>query len=366
MWYKSSIYCSIALVELKTGANDRMRIIRKTVRGCFLTILALVILGIMGTLLQDSKENAAGEVQRASRATATSNPRRATKIPSTATRIPPTATSIPSIARTSPDDPSLPPTSSIFAVTRYDSPLRKYSHGQVGLREGPDAMYAFISAVPSNSVLEVIGYVGEWYEISYDGGLAYVAKSGVFDVPFSQSSAQAPTAVHAASTVAPASSSRVLVNRFATPLRRYTHGAVNLRQGPGTDYGLAGSVSAGSTLDVVGQSGDWYVIRHNDSEVYMAAWLTFDSPLAKPVQQQPTAVDQSPPANAGEQPPATVESSPPQIGSCRPGPNNVAGVRYEGSCSKLRSQGVCGFPKGDVNYSRGRDRDRDNCGCDCE
>ncbi len=341
-------------------------------------ILALVILGIVGTILQGSNENAAGEVQRASRATATSIPRRATNIPATATKIPatsipPSATSIPSNTKTSPDEPSLPPPSSIFAVTRYDSPLRKFTHGQVSVREGPDAMYAAITAVPSNSVLDVLGYIGDWYEIVYDGGLAYVANTDLFDKPLSESSVREPAAARATSTVSSASSASVVVNRFATPQRRYTHGQVNLRQGPGTNYGLAGSASAGSTLDVVGQSGDWYVIRHNDSEVYIAAWLTFDAPLAQPVQQQPVSgqpppanVEQQPPANVAQPPPANVEKPPPQPAGCAPGPNNQPGVRYEGSCTELRRRGICGFPKGDQNWSLSRDRDRDDCGCDCE
>ncbi len=165
------------------------------------------------------------------------------------------------------------------------------------------------------------------------------------------------TPVPPTATDLPPTSSGQSVTRFSTSLTRYTHGQVNLREGPGTSYNLAGSVPAGSSIEVVGESGDWYLIKHNAREVYIASWLAFDTPLSQSGGET---------TNVSAQTPATAVQAPAQVGSCRPGPNNVAGVRYEGSCSKLRSEGVCGFPKGDQNYSLSRDRDRDDCGCDCE
>ena len=86
---------------------------------------------------------------------------------------------------------------------------------------------------------------------------------------------------------ASASSSQEPLRRFASPLHRYTHGLVNLRSGPGTSYGKVGEVAAGTSLKVLGQSGDWYLIRRNGREVYIANWLTFDAPPQQVSRQQP-------------------------------------------------------------------------------
>ena len=90
-------------------------------------------------------------------------------------------------------------------------------------------------------------------------------------------------------TLIPPTSPAFVVSRFASPRTRYTHGTVNLRQGPDTSYGLVGSVALNTALQVVGQSGDWYLIRNNGREVFIAGWLTFDAPLAQSGGQQNTS-----------------------------------------------------------------------------
>ena len=78
----------------------------------------------------------------------------------------------------------------------------------------------------------------------------------------------------------------VVVSRFAAPRTRYTHGVVNLRQGPDTSYDLAGSVAANSRLQVIGESGQWYLLNYGGKEVFIAGWLTHDAlPQARQNQQ---------------------------------------------------------------------------------
>jgi uncharacterized protein YraI len=47
--------------------------------------------------------------------------------------------------------------------------------------------------------------------------------------------------------------------------------SVNLRQGPGTQYTIVGSVYAGDTLMVTGEAPDWYRVYF--SEKSMFAWI---------------------------------------------------------------------------------------------
>ena len=97
------------------------------------------------------------------------------------------------------------------------------------------------------------------------------------------------TPIPPTATSFPPTSPAFVVSRFASPRTRYTHGTVNLRQGPDTSYGLVGSVALNTALQVVGQSGDWYLIRNNGREVFIAGWLTFDAPLAQSGGQQTTS-----------------------------------------------------------------------------
>lgn len=67
------------------------------------------------------------------------------------------------------------------------------------------------------------------------------------------------------------------LERFSSPVRRYTRSVVNLRAGPSTDFDTVGSLPANTALDVIGKQGDWYRILVNDREVYVAGWLTRDA-----------------------------------------------------------------------------------------
>ena len=78
-----------------------------------------------------------------------------------------------------------------------------------------------------------------------------------------------------------ASAPAIDVRSFSSPLRKYTRGQLNLRSGPGTSYERVGAVGAGTALQVLGQSGDWYLINHYGRDAFVAGWLTFDSPLTQ-------------------------------------------------------------------------------------
>jgi uncharacterized protein YgiM (DUF1202 family) len=46
---------------------------------------------------------------------------------------------------------------------------------------------------------------------------------------------------------------------------------VNLRQGPGTVYGIVGCVHAGDSLVVLGETGDWYRVYFPERSLF--AWI---------------------------------------------------------------------------------------------
>ena len=198
-------------------------------------------------------------------ATVTSIPPSQAPTRAAATRVPPTVTPQPA-----------------YTVKTISPPMTRQTLGKVNLRQGPGTAYALAGAVSENSMLQIIGESGDWYQISLNGQEVFIASWLTYDLPTA-----APTAI-------PASNSATNVRRFASPQRRYTHGQVNLRSGPGTTFGKIGAVAAGASLQVLGQSGDWYLINHNGRDAFIANWLTYDSPLQaasrqQPAQQQPCA-----------------------------------------------------------------------------
>ncbi|HHW88863.1 MAG TPA: SH3 domain-containing protein [Chloroflexi bacterium] len=130
--------------------------------------------------------------------------------------------------------------------------------------------------------------------------------------------------------------------------------AVNVRLGPGTNYGLAGVVSRGQEFTIVGrdQNEDWWLICCvNGKEVWVNDELTSerdegsvavvtDIPDApQPVAEAPASVPAAQPAPA--EPTATPEPAPP------PAADPCAGIGGDGCKFKLRA-GPSFAPNGGV------------------
>lgn len=101
--------------------------------------------------------------------------------------------------------------------------------------------------------------------------------------------------------------------------------SVNLRTGPGTNYPVAGTLSAGQTVQAVARNGDWVVLS---SGAWVATWVVSVSgstaslptrsapppPVAQPPAAQPPAQSTAPPAAPGFT--CNCSKTCPQMASC--------------------------------------------------
>ena len=238
--------------------------------------------------------------------TATAVPPTATAVPPTAMAVPPTATAVPPTATTIPPTATpikptatmqadrvrgarpidIPPPSLFFDVVRFDAPIYGVALEEVHLRQGPGEEYVVATMLDAGSFLLLTGQIEDWYESVLDGKLVYVEASSIqvsSSVKVSATLGSPPTA----SANLPASAPTPAFTVFSVPLTRFTRSAMNLRAGPGTSYRRVGVLPEGARLEVVGQSGDWYVIDFNGREAFVASWFTYDSPPVQPAAEQP-------------------------------------------------------------------------------
>lgn len=54
------------------------------------------------------------------------------------------------------------------------------------------------------------------------------------------------------------------------PTVTLSYGTLNLRSGPGLEYPIIGSIPNGHSIELLGESGDWYRVRHNGQEGYVS------------------------------------------------------------------------------------------------
>ncbi len=275
-----------------------------------------------------------------------------TPIPATETPIPPIASPVPTIPPTA---SPVPPTQPSFAVTRISPPMTRQTRGEVNLRGGPGTTYEEVGSVSANSTLQIIGESGDWYVISVNGRDVFIASWLTYELPTA-----IPT-VQSSSNRSTSSTSQIQVRRFSSPLNKYTHGLVNLRSGPGTTYSQVGAVVAGATLQVLGQSSDWYLINHNGRDAYIASWLTFDAPLKQVSRSSTSSGSSSTGAGQQQQPVQQPAQQQPVQQPVQQQPSYACDCSK--TCTKMAS---CQEAYFQLNNCGCRKRDGNNDGVPCE
>lgn len=113
--------------------------------------------------------------------------------------------------------------------------------GALNLRSGPSMQYRLITEMPHGSRVTLYASAGQWRKLRHETGAIGWAHGGWLsaDRPEPAEPKLQTLYVHA-----PA------------------HGALNLRDGPGTDHPVILTMAQGSTVDVLGAQGDWLFVRH--------------------------------------------------------------------------------------------------------
>jgi lipoprotein-anchoring transpeptidase ErfK/SrfK len=152
--------------------------------------------------------------------------------------------------------------------------------GQDGadVRGGPGPSYARLGRLSPGGQASLLGRHEEWWQIEYDGGLAWVAAADVT----AQDSQGVPEVDPPAAPQQP-----VVVAG---------EDGVNVRSGPGTDYARLGSLSPSEQAVVTGRYEEWWQIEYAGqhgwvSDLFVAA---YDTGAIQVVQPPPTPVPSSP------------------------------------------------------------------------
>ena len=112
----------------------------------------------------------------------------------------------------------------------------------LNLRSEPSTSSSVLATVPRGTVVLVTESLDGWYKVSYQGKTGYMSKDYV--------------------TV-----SSEATGSFGTGAVKGTY--VNVRSGPGLNYGVVGSVNSGDSFAVTGVSGDWYKVDYKGTSAYI-------------------------------------------------------------------------------------------------
>ncbi len=149
------------------------------------------------------------------------------------------------------------------------------------------------------------------------------------DAPATGNEASAPTAVPAATAV---------------PVLTVKQDAVNVRLGPGTEYGLAGTVNQGQEFTIVGRNESktwWKICCVNGQEVWISDDLTNEdnekfAPVITDIPAPSQPVAQAPAAQPTPVQAAPAEPTPTPVPAPPPAADPCAGISGDGCKFKLR------------------------------
>lgn len=137
----------------------------------------------------------------------------------------------------------------------------RYATERVNVRTGPGTKYGIVGVLDAGEQVKLIGYSGKWSQVVYRGQVAYVFTKYL--------GTYAPTN--------PTQPTQPTQPTWGTTL--YTTTNLNLRKGPGTKYGLIGTIRVGTAVTFVEKSGNWSKVVCGDYTGYVfTKYLTGTAP----------------------------------------------------------------------------------------
>ncbi len=148
--------------------------------------------------------------------------------------------------------------------------------GFLNLRSGPSTAYHIRARMPHGSRVTIHDHAGKWVELRHESGLTGWAHSGWL------------SHVRPARATAPRPPLAELETRFVHAPR---HGALNLREGPGTAHPVIMTMAHGSRVRLLGAQDDWLFVRHVSGKLGWAhgRYLVERNPRPRHVHTRPRA-----------------------------------------------------------------------------
>src|SRR5574341_282126 len=145
-----------------------------------------------------------------------------------------------------------------LAAIAQESSVTATPTGNVNLRSGPGVDYATIGKVPANSSVPVLGRNADskWILIQHQGQRGWIA-------------------AWLATITGDLNSVAVSSEVVGGPVRVKTLSTLNIRSGPGVNYGVLGTVPGGKELSPLARtaSNSWLLIEYNGIRGWIARWL---------------------------------------------------------------------------------------------
>lgn len=136
----------------------------------------------------------------------------------------------------------------LIALPAMAATTQVIATGNVNVRSGPGTNYTKLGQLKKDEVVISTGTTGDWTQIEYKDGTAYVSSTYVSPVGSTGGSSSSTSKGSAQAT-----------------------GNVNVRKGPGTNFGKLGQLKKGDILPYTALANGWYEVEYKDGTAYVSA-----------------------------------------------------------------------------------------------
>lgn len=145
--------------------------------------------------------------------------------------------------------------------------------GTINVRKGPGTNHSKVSTVYTGKSVNVTGEENGWYKVSFDGMSGYI-RADFIELAAAESATEAPAEVALPETEETVVEETIPAEESAPAEDETVYGVVvggtiNVRKGPGTDYGKITSVRSGKSVVILGEENGWYKLSFDDVTGYI-------------------------------------------------------------------------------------------------
>ena len=142
----------------------------------------------------------------------------------------------------------------------------------LNLRAGPGLDYDIFAEIPYQSSLNAIAIAGDWFKVEYEGQAGWVIRDYVFRWGNCDAASAAASINLLPVAERVAVEAETLGATLLTGCSLRTADIINLRQGPGLEYGVIAEIPFQMNLNATARSGDWFAVEHEG----VAGWVIND------------------------------------------------------------------------------------------
>ncbi len=143
----------------------------------------------------------------------------------------------------------------------------------VNLRSGAGSEFEKLGTARKGDVFNILGSSKDsagklWYRVEAAGIGGYICSDYVSVKSATTSATTTTTTIIPTTTTTKSVGTGSSVRKITTGVVKTESTYLNVRSGAGTSYGVIGKVNNGSTVTILGTSGNWYKIDYNNSNGY--------------------------------------------------------------------------------------------------